>query len=128
MPRTTNNTNTNTNRLHQQTMAGNILCCGCLGGDDDDDDDDNDYGDAMLRSAYGLGGDDGDSEIPGRQVELRLFPRYNRHGEFEDDPRRIHLCRYLVPWCIARCLAQLGCDCGALAFSVGKKRALTMHS
>lgn len=51
------------------------------------------------------------------RYEFRLFPDYDEEGGFVVEERRYHLCRYLVPWCVARALNQAGCD---LSFSVGR--------
>lgn len=90
-----------------------VICCG-------DNDDDDDRGMGSLRSAYGIGGvDDGEEGM----VELRCWPMYDENGEYPDyygggDVRTIHLCRYLVPWCIARLLTNMGLNCG-LRLSTG---------
>lgn len=51
------------------------------------------------------------------RYEFRLFPDYDEEGGFVVEERRYHLCRFLVPWCLARALTQAGCD---FSFSVGR--------
>ena len=86
------------------------FCC-CFNDDDDDD--------AGLNSMYGLDVE-GLRDHP-KEIELRLWPNYNAKSEIvETDAERqpIYLCRYLVPWCLARGLTKLGLGCG-LRLSTG---------
>lgn len=77
----------------------------------------------MFHSEYGWGGASRGIYGGGgnRQFELRLWPDYDAHGEFEDNEDGVptlYLCRYLVPWCIARVLSRVGINCG-LRLSTG---------
>lgn len=86
-----------------------ILCCCCNDGDDGDLD-------KALMDRYGLGGGD---VTDAREVELRCWPSYDGDGYFEErEGRTVYLCRYLVPWCIARLFVGIGLDCG-LRLSTG---------
>lgn len=92
-------------------MAMDLFCC-CFNDDDDDD----------LITGYGLDAG-GLQDYSPKEVELRLWPSYDANGyiiESADGGNRepIYLCRYLVPWCLARCLTHLGLGCG-LRLSTG---------
>lgn len=88
-----------------------VLCCCCNDGDRDSG-----FGPA-LREQYGLMDDD-PADLREREFELRCWPAYDDQGDFQDQGRTVYLCRYLMPWCIARLLSKLGLDCG-LRLSTG---------
>lgn len=62
-------------------------------------------------AAAGVGGGGGSNS----SIEFRVVPSYDEKGKYDDyRSDRVHLCRYLVPWPIARfCTYNLGLlDCG----------------
>lgn len=83
-----------------------------------------------LRSICWARDDDDDSgdenEYDGPpQIEVRCYPRYDEYGGYihaddrgDGSTHTIYLCRYLVPYCIARVLTRMGLDCG-VRFSTG---------
>lgn len=44
------------------------------------------------------------------RYEFRLFPEYDEEGDIVASDNQWHLCRFCVPWCLARYMNRLGLD------------------
>lgn len=101
-----------------------MLCDSCCGDNGDSGYDVNSS--VSIAQAYGIGGGIGDvmggGDGEAAEIELRCWPSYDAHGEYMDseyaEGRTLYLCRYLLPWFLARQLTRVGLNCG-LRLSTG---------